>query len=195
MTSWREDGSVTSTVSVLDVIEAVGSWVSAIGAIVAIYVALYANYDAKTPQVVAFLEYDKDHGCMSFIVANYGKGVARNISISGFDSSLVLDGLMSNIERSFVYQGIPVLVPGASMETVVFAASEKKKIPEASATVTVTYVCKGFPFGMKKVTDKFVIDYGSFSGSVHTDSDEHRIMVATEGIAKSLQAMGKKGLR
>ena len=176
-------------------IEAAGSWVSAIGAIVAIYVALYANYDAKTPQVVAFLEYDKDHGCMSFIAANYGKGVARNISISGFDSSFVLDDRMSNIERSFVYQGIPVLVPGASMETVVCAAPDIKAFSEVCSTVTVTYECKGFPFGMKKVTDKFVIDYGSFSGSVHTDSDEHRIMVATEKIAKSLQTMGKKGLR
>ena len=95
-------------------------------------------------------------------------------------------GRYETIERSFVYQGIPVLVPGASRETVICAAPDIKAFSEVRSTVTVTYECKGFPFGMKKVKDKFVIDYGSFSGSVHTDSDEHRIMVATEKIAKSL---------
>lgn len=173
------------TESLWDIIGAIGGWLSAIAAFVAVYVALYVNHDAKSPQVVAFLEHDQDHGCMIFAVANYGNGIARNIAISGFDYSLVMETLRSKAEASFISDGIPLLVPGASRRTIILAGSEMKSFSDRNAIVEISYESKGFPFGMKRTTEKFVLDYKSFSESVYTDSDEHRIAVAVEKIAEA----------
>lgn len=176
--------NVACTGSFWDVIEAIGGWLSGVAAFVAVYVALYVNHDAKSPQVVAYLEHDQDHGCMSFVVANYGGGIARNIVIKGFDFSLVMETLRSKAEASFIENGIPLLVPGASRRTIILAGPEMKSFSERNALVEVSYKSKGFPFGVKKTTEKFVLDYKSFSEAVYTDSDLHRIMTAVEKIAK-----------
>lgn len=173
------------------VIEVLGTWAGAISAIVAIIVALYVNHDAHKPDVVAYLEHDRDHSAVNFVVANLGNGVARNINIDGFDMEMVMEPFKDVVNKSFAVNGIPVLTPGTSRSTTILAGDAMRTFATRNSTVAVSYDLKRFPFGTKRAKDDFVLDYRSFAIALYTTNDIHEIKCSLERLAKSIEKMSQ----
>ncbi|HIT51220.1 MAG TPA: hypothetical protein IAA95_03290 [Candidatus Aveggerthella excrementigallinarum] len=76
---------------------------AAVAACAAIYVALYVSYRAELPDIVAYLEHDLDKAKIDLVVANLGKGVARNVEFKGVKKCLAQPSLQEPFSRSFVF--------------------------------------------------------------------------------------------
>lgn len=177
------------------IVQSIGSWLSVVVAIAAVYVALYVNHDAKSPQVVAYLEHDRDHSSIRFVVANFGSGVARNVKVGGFDFSIVAENLRDKVETSFIANGISVLVPQASRSTTIVAGVDMQPYEHMIAEVKVSYDTKGFPLGTKRIEESFVLDFQSFFGSFYSTSDTHRIVLASERIERTIKELQRDNRR
>lgn len=155
-------------------------------------IAVWTVHESRRPQPVAFLKHVRDKSCVLFVIENFGTGVASKIKISGFDYALVGECERKNVERSFVETSIPMLVPGARRDTLLLSgASDMKKRLDVSCSVTLRYSERGLLGRPKHREEEFLLDMGSFAGSLYTMSDFHNMVVATEGIAKSLERMSK----
>ena len=149
-------------------------------------IAVWTVHDSRRPQPVAFLEHVRDKSCVLFVIENFGTGVASSIEISGFDYALVGESERKNVERSFVETGIPMLVPGARRDTLLLGgASDMKK------RLDVSYSERGLLGRPKHREEEFLLDMGSFAGSLYTMSDFHNMVVATESMAESLKKMSE----
>ena len=177
------------TENMWNLLEVVGSSLSIIVAIAAVFVALYVNHDAKSPQVIAYLEYDLDHSGVIFVVKNFGDGVARNVSINDFDYSFAEDSYRDSLAASFIAGGIPVLVPGAFRSAAINHGAAAAPFEESVIEIKVSYDSKGFPFGIKRNEEVFLLEYKSFFGSRNYTSDLHRGASAVERIGKTLDKM------
>ena len=62
---------------------------------------------------------------------------------------------------------------------------------DASCSVSLRYSERGLLGRPKHREEEFLLDMGSFAGSIYTMSDFHNMAVATESIAKSLERMSK----
>lgn len=164
----------------------IGTIIAPIVSVIALIVALRANYQAELPQVVSYLDFDGDKNTVYFVVANMGKGVAYDISFSEYDEKIVSEQFRGYARESFIAKGIPILVPGAKRSTVVAAGRILEIMERESTPILVTYYVKGFLFKRKKVSEEFVLDYSSYAGSLHTTSDAHAIKVAVEKAEKDL---------
>lgn len=143
-------------------------------------------------QIVAFLEHVRDKSCVLFVIENFGTGVASNIEIGGFDYALVGEREKENVERSFVETGIPMLVPGARRDTLLLGGvNEMRKRLDVSCSVTLRYSERGLLGRPKRREEEFLLDMGSFAGSLYMMSDFHKMVVATESMAESLKRMSK----
>ncbi len=155
-------------------------------------IAVWTVHESRRPQPVAFLEHVRDKSCILFVVENFGTGIASNIEISGFDYALVGEGERKKVEHSFVETGIPMLVPGARRDTVLLiGADDMRKRPDASCVVTLCYSERGLLGRPKHREEEFLLDMGSFAGSLYMMSDFHDMVVATKSMAKSLERMSK----
>lgn len=155
-------------------------------------IAVWTVHDSRRPQPVAFLEHVRDKLCVLFVIENFGTGVASNIEISGFDYALVGEREKENVERSFVKTGIPMLVPGARRDTLLLGgANEMRKRLDVSCSVTLRYSERGLLGRPKRREEEFLLDMGSFAGSLYTMSDFHKMVVATESMAESLKRMSE----
>ena len=153
------------------------------GTVSAVLVALYLYWAAQRPDVIAYLSHDRDNDCIVFVVENLGKGVARDLKFDSFDFDLVQERYRDFVRnRSFLSKGVPVLVPGASRSTVILCGPEIKDYDSVVSEVSISYMRKGF-CGLVTEKHNFPLDYYSFSGSIYTKSDLHKIRVATEVIA------------
>lgn len=153
------------------------------GAIAAVFVSLYLYWAAHRPDIIAYLSHDRDNGCVLFEVKNIGKGAAMDVKIDSFNFDLVQDKYRDFVrERSFLAKGIPVLVPEACRNTVILKGPEIKNYDSVVSQVSLSYKRKGF-LGPKTEKCSFPLDYYSFSGSIYTKSDLHKLRVATEVIA------------
>ncbi len=154
-----------------------------VGTVAAVFIALYLYWVAQRPDVVAYLSHDRDNGCVLFVVENVGRGVAEDVKVDKFDFGLVQEKYRDFVRgRSFLTKGIPVLVPGASRNTVVLDGPEIKDYDSIVSQVSLSYKRKGF-WRPKLENRSFPLDYYSFSGSIYTKSDLHKLRVATEVIA------------
>lgn len=152
-------------------------------AIAAVAVSLYLYWAAQRPDIFAYLIHDRDNGCVLFEVKNLGKGVAIDVKIESFDFELVQDKFRDFVrERSFLAKGIPVLVPEACRNTVILKGPKIKDFDSVVSQVSLSYKRKG-PFRLKTEKCSFPLDYYSFSGSIYTKSDLHKLRVAAEVIA------------
>lgn len=165
------------------------SVVSCIAAVAAVIVALRSIYESKLPDVVVYLEHDRDNSCMNLVVKNFGKGIARNISMNGFDYSMADPGMVQQLKHTFIERGIPVLVPGASRSTVIQGGTSMKSHSEDACNVTVAYTESAFPFGTKTFSETFVLDYYSFSSSLYTKSELYEIKEELGSIKASLDKL------
>jgi hypothetical protein len=156
---------------------------AAFGTLAAVFVSLHLYWVAQRPDIIAYLSHDRDNGCVLFEVKNLGKGVAMDVKIDSFDFDLVQDKYRDFVrERSFLAKGIPVLVPEACRNTVILKGPEIKNFESVVSKVSLSYKRKRF-FGIKTEKCSFPLDYYSFSGSIYTKSDLHKLRVATEVIA------------
>ena len=143
-------------------------------------------------QIVAFLEHVRDKSCVLFVIENFGTGVASNIEIGGFDYALVGEREKENVERSFVETGIPMLVPGVRRDTLLLGGvNEMRKRLDVSCSATLRYSERGLLGRPKRREEEFLLDMGSFAGSLYMMSDFHKMVVATESMAESLKRMSK----
>ena len=174
------------------IIQIVACALATLCSIGAMTVAVWSVHESRRPQPVAFLEHVRDKSCVLFVVENFGTGVASNIEIIGFDYALVGERKMKNVERSFVETGIPMLVPGARRDTLLLGgADDMRKRLGTSCSVTLRYSERGLLGRPKRREEEFLLDMGSFAGSLYTISDFHKMVVATESMAESLKRMSK----
>ena len=174
----------------LEILNLVVELIGIAATIATVIVALYVCYRSERPEVVAYLDYDIDHSSVNFVVANVGKGVARDIVLAGFDFDLVEPAMREIVHHGFISNGIPLLVPGASRQTVVGAGKSLKELQDARCVVTVSYQWNR-RIGKGKKAEDFVLDYYSFSGSLYTKSDLHEIKQSLEKSSKNLAALQK----
>lgn len=140
-----------------------------VAAIVAVIVTLYVHFDAKRPYVVAYVSLDKPGGSFFVIVENFGKAVARNVSIDGFDpDAMCEEGFRKNIRKSFLFRGVPTLVPGSNRRTMVASAKHvSENLVDVVVEVEVSYEWRRiFRFRNRKESEKFVLDFYSFAGTI-----------------------------
>lgn len=155
-------------------------------------IAVWTVHESRRPQPVAFLEHVRDKSCVLFVIENFGTGVASKIEINRFDYALVGERERKKVEHSFVETGIPMLVPGARRDTLLLSgADDMRKRLEVSSSVTLRYSERGLLGRSKHREEEFLLDMGSFAGSLYTMSDFHNMVVATESMAKSLERMSK----
>ena len=95
------------------VAESLVDWAPVFISIVAIYVSLWINYDAKRPDIVVCLEFNNDRQTMWLVVQNIGKSTAYDIRFSGYDKeSLLMKEFRKHV--NFLETGISTLVPEKS---------------------------------------------------------------------------------
>ncbi len=166
------------------IVSCVSATVAAIGSIGAIVVALYVNHQAHLPYVIAFLRYDSDQYSVSLVVKNVGNGVARDVRLVGFDYTMAIGPPAKDVlSKGFIERGIPVLVPGGSRETIVNAGKNLEKSLDKTNEVEVSYSVKTL-LGSKRLSERFTLDFYSFAGNLHIDSEEKRSRIALEKIAE-----------
>lgn len=172
----------------MEIANIVVSTASCIAAVSAVVVALYVNYQSKLPDVAAYLEHDRDHASMYLVVRNFGKGIARNVELEGFDYEMATSDLYPSLKNSFIERGIPLLVPSAERSTIIQAAgSEMREHMYDSCMVTISYSEDAFIGRSKTVKQEFMLDFYSFSGSVYTLTDVHEIKESMTNIQKTMK--------
>jgi anti-sigma-K factor RskA len=87
----------------VDFVNLIANATSCVAAIAAVVVALYVNYEAKLPDVIAYLEHDSAHGCIYLVVKNFGRGVARNVQVQGFDFAMAESDMKPYLEKMAEY--------------------------------------------------------------------------------------------
>jgi hypothetical protein len=161
--------------------------VSALAAVMSVATALFVSLSAKWPDVAAFLETDRDSGTTDLVVRNFGRGVAYDVAVSGFDMRLVQDELKGSVARSFAVTGVPMLVPGAERRTALFENGwAARNAPAGGVEVVVSYRRRSLLGTRAAMSGTCVLDYSSFSGSLYTDSLAKRGVSALESIARSV---------
>lgn len=173
--------------------EQASNWATVIATIISVvslWLAVWVNHDAKRPQVIASLEFDGDKNIVYLVVQNLGEGVAYDIRFSGYNDAIFMDQYRTQVMKSFVTKGIPVLVPKSKRSTIVAAGRIMDAMQDSRSDVVVTYFERGLMRKLKKVTETFVLDYSSFSGALYTDSE-------MKLIRRSLQKLEEdvKGIR
>lgn len=165
---------------------------SSAAAVLAVFVALYVNYESKLPDVVAYLEHDRDHSCLSIVIRNLGNGVARNVCIGGFDYSMADSNVAALLKQSFLEKGIPMLVPDASRSTIIQFGGSMHNHMEDSCVITISYEERAFPLGTKRATKEYVLDYYSFANSSYVLSDVHEIRNELVKMTKAIEQISKR---
>lgn len=162
------------------------SGLSLIAAVAAVAVTLYVHFDSARPMVVAYLECDDDARVVTFVVRNFGKSVARNVRIIGFDFERICeDGFRERAERSFIARGIPSLVPDARRSTIVSTTKHvQESLVDSGFRVTVQHMEKSPLRGWRNVSEEFTLDFYSFANAVHTESDTHVIAKSVKKLSE-----------
>lgn len=174
------------------IVQIVACTLATLCSIGAMGIAVWTVHESRRPQPVAFLEHVRDKSCVLFVVENFGTGIASNIEISGFDYALVGEDERKSVERSFVETGIPMMVPGARRDTLLLGgAGDMRERLDVSCSVTLHYNERGLLGGSRHREEEFLLDMGSFAGSLYTMSDFHNLVAAAKNIAKSLEKMSK----
>lgn len=154
----------------------------------AIGAAVWTVWESRRPQPIVFLEHGRDKACVLIAVQNFGSGVARELEIVGFDYEVMVgERYRETVAGSFVGTGIPLLVPGARRDTLILAGPADLHGHEAArCDVTLKYKEKGILGRDREVKEGFVLDIGSFAGSVYSASEIHEIAKASKKTSESL---------
>lgn len=163
------------------------SVISAIAAILAIWVAVRIQRENTSPSVIAYIEKD-GNAAFKLILKNIGQGAAYDVRITGFDMGMVQDGASSFVafaKNSFIKNGVPMLAPGSTRETVLASTVyAKDNLTGKTCDVDISWLLRRN--GRKRESCRFTLEYGSFLDSIHIDSLEQRAVRALEGIQQGL---------
>ncbi len=176
-----------------DAIQLISCILTTVCGLGAIAAAIWTVRESQRPQPVVFLEHNRGRVCVLLVVQNFGSGVARDLSIQGFDyDCMVGENCKESVSNSFVGTGIPLLAPGACRDTIILAGPADMSGHETSeCAVTLRYRERGFFGGNRWTTEEFVLDMGSFAGSLYSDSELHEIAKATKKMSDALARMTK----
>lgn len=170
----------------MEIANIVISAASCIAAISAVVVALYVNYQSKLPDVAVYLEHDRDHASKYLVVRNFGKGIARNVELEGFDYEMTTPSLRPSLKNSFIERGIPLLAPNAERNTVIQAGRITREHGDNSCLVTISYSEDAFIGKSKTVKQEFTLDFYSFAGSIYSLTDVHEMKTQMTKISKTM---------
>lgn len=160
--------------------------VAAIGAIASAIISRKVYVSQTCPVIIVYIDYDRAKRTIVLWIKNIGGGVAYDVAFHIGE----LPGL-DEFDKGFVDRlndkGIRMLAPGASVNSIVGAASSSV-FGECDFAVTVSASYYGRK-GMKgtKYEGEFVLDYGAFLESTYTDSEEHQTRKAVEAIRKEIE--------
>lgn len=175
-------------------VEIASKWATIIATIISmisLWLAIRVNHDSKRPQIVVNLEYNSDDTTMFLLVQNTGNGAAYDINFSGYDESIFMNSLRSDVLDSFITKGIPILVPGAKRATIVASGEFGAELGDKSSNICVTYKELGYLRKRKQVKEAFVLDYTSFAGSLFVQSDMHLMRLTLAKIENNSKALIK----
>lgn len=179
-----------ATIDIATLMALILSAVSAIAAIAAVIASLHVHYKDGLPSLVVYLYHNRDQGTTELVLANVGKGVARNVQIRGLDESFVQTSLLKSVNRSFAFRGVSCLAPGVELRTVVVAGTQGVKECEGKrCEVTLTYEEAGFMRKSRKSECPFSLGYEDLAHSVYAISDLHRIRQELEKERKAAEKM------
>lgn len=168
------------------------SAISAAAAIAAVVVTYAIHYRDGLPSLILYLQYDCDHEAIEMVLANHGKGVARNVSIAGLEQTFVQEEFRSILRRSFLFRTTNYLAPGVELRTVVAAGNGLRESEEKVCDVVLRYKERGFLFGLHETTCPFTLAYCDVLGTMHVRSDLREIKDSVALIAKSQSKIASK---
>ena len=163
--------------------------VATIISVVSLWVAIWVNYDAKRPQVIATFEFDSDKNIVYLVVQNLGGSAAYDVRFFKYDEEIFMDQFRPHVLKSFVTKGIPILVPGSKRSTIVAGGRIMDAMQDMSSDVTVTYRERGLIRKRVEVSEEFTLEYSSFSGALYTDSETKRVRKALEKMEKDIDRL------
>lgn len=163
--------------------------VATIISVVSLWVAIWVNYDAKRPQVIATFEFDSDKNIVYLVVQNLGGSAAYDVRFFKYDEEIFMDQFRPHVLKSFVTKGIPILVPGSKRSTIVAGGRIMDAMQDMSSDVTVTYREHGLIRKRVEVSEEFTLEYSSFSGALYTDSETKRVRKALEKMEKDIDGL------
>lgn len=166
----------------------VASLISAIAAILAIWVAVRIQRENTSPNVIAYIEMEGSID-LKLVLKNIGQGAAYNVKIENFDIGMVQAGESSFIKivgGSFVANGCPMLAPGCVRETILASTTYAlANLKGKDNAITVSWSLK--PDDPRRQLNNCTLEYDSFLNSLHTDSLDLRAVKALEGIQRKLE--------
>lgn len=169
---------------------------STFAAVAAVLVSLRIHHDEGRPSLVLYLVQIRDQRTVELVLANVGKGVARNIYIENFKEDFVEASLRSIIKECFVFKGISCLAPGVELRTVIAAGADGVKECELrECDVKVVYEEDGFILGRRTVKYPFHLRYKDCLNSIYTVSDFHYIRRDIEGVRKAIEKLANAEVR
>ena len=118
--------------TIFGIIENIATIIATFVSILALVIALRANHRAELPQIICYLDFDKE---------------------------IIKDRFWKHLQKSFITDGIPILIPNSIRSTTI-AANPMTDLFDKSSSVTVSYSVKGFLRNRK--TNNGRIHFGLF---------------------------------
>lgn len=159
-----------------------------IAAVASSIVAVLTYRKSKAPEVIAYLEADRDRGTLLFVVKNIGNGVAYDLTLDVGDLPVKGD-LKKNVDESFVRSGVPMLVPAAQRSAIIHRIGDAvREYGDRTYWASLSYYRSrgGGHRPRLPISDKFVLEYYTFAGALYTKSDQYLSRVALERIARGI---------
>ena len=174
----------TNILSIVSIGVAVFACIAAVSSSI---VAVLTYRKSKAPEVIAYLEADRDRGTLLLVVKNIGNGVAYDLSLDVGDLPVKGD-LKKNVDESFVRSGIPMLVPEAQRSAIIHQIGDAvREYGDRTYWASLSYYrSRGGHRPRLPISVKFVLEYYTFAGALYTKSDQYLSRVALERIAREI---------
>ncbi|WP_447888289.1 hypothetical protein [Serratia fonticola] len=179
-----------------DTIQLGGFLINIFMALIAIIASLisYAIYsDSSSPDVITYLEQDKEvRTVMNLVIKNVGRGAAKNVKFKKHVTNLNQEN--KKIDQGILASGIPYLAPGAERVIMLGSYHELESyFNNAPVKVDVIYSrAKSILFFSRKIEASSYLDINSFSGVFAGDnSNENKIYKELGKIRGELSRINK----
>lgn len=171
----------------------IANLVAAAAAVWAVLVAIRVHREDSSPEVIMFLEADRRTNSVEVVTRNIGRSVAYDIGISGFEKSMATPKFWEVSGKSFVTSGIPMLEPGGERRTAITTLSEaSNNLADESCVVTVTWHTRREEHGRNPMEASYVLEYGSFLSTLHTNSFETAVAREMSRSAKAQETLARE---
>lgn len=160
------------------IVSILGAIISIVNVVIA-YLVYRSNVD---PYVVAYLH--PDAPSLFLVVENIGSSPALDVEFRMNGNIARGETCEEYFARSFVAKGIPVLMPGYPLKTMVGSIKDYPDEAENPATIEVRFKRKGIcPFRTERL--EYSLDWSQFSGSLSTVSSREKMESAVTKAANA----------